>query len=148
VDKFVGGWQLQGVYTGQGGPPINFGNVLYVGDVHDITKPQGQRTIEEWFNTAGFERSTANQLQFNYRGFPSRLSDVRADGTNLWDLSVLKNTRIGERYNLQVRAEFLNAWNHVNFAPPNASPTSSAFGQVTAQRGFPRRVQITTKFLF
>jgi hypothetical protein len=148
VDKFVGGWQVQGVYTGQGGAPLGFGNVLYVGDVHDITLPQGQRKVEQWFNTAGFERNSARQLSFNYRTFPSRLSDVRSDGTNLWDLSVMKNTRINERYSIQVRAEFLNALNHANFAPPNTSPTSSAFGQVTAQRGFPRRLQMTTKFIF
>jgi hypothetical protein len=148
VDKFVGGWQVQGVYTGQGGAPLGFGNVLYVGDVHDITLPQGQRKVEQWFNTAGFERNSARQLSFNYRTFPSRLSDVRSDGTNLWDLSVMKNTRINERYSIQFRAEFLNALNHANFAPPNTSPTSSAFGQVTAQRGFPRRLQMTTKFIF
>jgi hypothetical protein len=148
ADKLVGGWQVQGLYTGQGGPPIGWGNVLFIGDVHNITLPKGQRTVERWFNLDGFERSSARQLSFNYRTFPSRLSDVRADGTNQWDLSVLKNTRIGEGYNIQFRAEFLNAWNHANFAPPNASTTSSAFGQVTAQRGFPRRMQMTTKFLF
>jgi hypothetical protein len=149
VDKFLGGWQLQGVYTGQGGAPLNWGNVLFLGDVHDITLPRGDRTVERWFNTAaGFETASARQLSYNYRTFPSRLSDLRADGTNQWDLSVLKNTRFGERYNVQFRAEFLNAWNHVNFAPPSTSPTSSAFGQVTAQRGFPRRIQLTTKFLF
>jgi hypothetical protein len=148
ADKFVGGWQLQGVYTGQGGPPLGFGNVLYIGDIHDITLPRGERTVERWFNTAGFERNSARQLSYNYRTFPSRLNDVRADGTNQWDLSVMKNTRFKERYNVQFRAEFLNALNHANFAPPNSSPTSSAFGTVTAQRGFPRRIQMTTKFIF
>jgi hypothetical protein len=148
ADKLVGGWQLMGVYTGQGGAPLNWGNVLFMGDIHSITRPKGDRKVESWFNTAGFDRNSANQLQFNYRTFPNRLSDVRADGTNLWDLSVLKNTRIHERYNVQFRAEFLNAWNHPNFGGPNTSPTSSAFGQVTSQRGFPRRIQITTRFLF
>lgn len=149
ADKFLGSWQVQGLYTGQGGPPIGWGNVAFLGDAHSITLPTSQRTVERWFNVdAGFERNSGQQLSYNYRTFPSRLSNVRADGTNQWDLSVLKNTRFGERYNLQFRAEFLNAWNHANFAPPNASPTSSAFGEVTAQRGFPRRMQITTKFLF
>jgi hypothetical protein len=148
ADKFLGGWQVQGLYTGQGGPPLGWGNVLFIGDIHTITLPPGERTVERWFNTDGFDRNSARQLSYNYRTFPSRLSDVRADGTNLWDLSVMKNTRFRERYNVQFRAEFLNAFNHPNFAPPNSSPTSSAFGQVTAQRGFPRRIQMTTKFLF
>lgn len=149
ADKFVGGWQVQGLYTGQGGPPIGWGNVLFTGDIHDITLPKGERTVERWFNTnAGFERSSAAQLSYNYRTFPSKLSDVRADGTNQWDISVLKNTRFHERYNAQFRAEFLNAFNHANFAGPDTNPTSSAFGQVFAQRGFPRRIQMTLKFLF
>jgi hypothetical protein len=149
ADKFVGGWQMQGIYTGQGGAPISFGNVAFIGDIKDITLPKSQRKVERWFNVdAGFERNSAQQLQFNYRTFPSRLNDVRADGTNQWDLSVLKNTRFGEQYNVQFRAEFLNAFNHPQFAAPNSSPTSSAFGTVTAQRGFPRRMQMTLKFLF
>jgi hypothetical protein len=148
ADKVLGGWQVQGLYTGQGGPPIAWGNVLFLGDVHSITLPKSQRGVERWFNLDGFERNSARQLSSNYRTFPSRLSNVRADGTNLWDLSVLKNTKVAERYNIQFRAEFLNAFNHANFAPPNASPASTAFGQVTAQRGFPRRLQITVKFLF
>lgn len=148
ADKIVGGWQIQGIYTAQSGPPINFGNVLYMGDIKDITLPVGQRTVERWFNTVGFERTPANQLAYNYRTFPSRLNDVRADGVNTWDLSALKNTRIRELVNLQFRGEFLNAFNHPMFNPPNATPTSSAFGMVTSQRGYPRRIQLMLKLLF
>jgi hypothetical protein len=148
VDKIVGGWQLQGIYTAQSGPPLNFGNVLYYGDIKDIALPAGERTPERWFNTDGFERVPANQLSFNYRTFPSRLNNVRGDGVNNWDLSLLKNTRVNDRFNLQFRGEFLNAFNHVNFATPNTSPTSSAFGQVTSQMGYPRRIQFMLKLLF
>ncbi|MEB2361852.1 MAG: TonB-dependent receptor [Bryobacteraceae bacterium] len=148
VDKVVGGWQVQGIYTAQSGPPIGFGNVLYMGDIHDITLPPGERTVARWFNTQGFDRVPANQLSFNYRTFPSRLNDVRADGVNSWDLSVLKNTRIHERVNAQFRGEFLNAFNHPMFNAPNTSPTSTAFGQVTSQRGYPRRIQLMLKLIF
>jgi hypothetical protein len=34
------------------------------------------------------------------------------------------------------------------FGPPNTSPTSTAFGQVTSQRGYPRRIQLGAKLLF
>jgi hypothetical protein len=147
-EKIAGGWQFQGIYTAQSGPPINFGNVLYTGDIQDITLPAGERTPERWFNTSGFETNASRQLSFNYRTFPSRLNNVRGDGVNSWDLSVLKNMRIQERLNLQFRGEFLNAFNHVNFAPPNASPTSTAFGQVTSQMGYPRRIQLMLKVMF
>ncbi len=149
VDKLLGGWQIQGIYTGQGGPPASWGNVLFLGDIHSITLPAGQRTPERWFNTgAGFDRNSQNQLGSNFRTFPSALSDVRADGTNQWELSVIKGGRIRERVTVQFRGEFLNAFNHVNFSAPNTSPTSTAFGMVTTQRGFPRRVQLGLKLLF
>jgi hypothetical protein len=149
LDKIIGGWQLQGIYTAQSGPALSFGNVLFIGNVHDITLPRQQRTPDRWFNIdAGFDRNSARQLSYNYRTFPTRLSDVRGDGVNLWNLSVLKNTRIRERCNIQFRGEFLNALNHPNFSPPNTSPTSSAFGQVTSERGYPRRIQCGLKILF
>ena len=150
ADKILGGWQIQGIYTGQGGAPLSWGNVLFYGsDVHAIALPESQRKVERWFNTdAGFEKSSGRQLGSNFRTFPSRLSNVRMDGFNLWDLSVLKNTRLRENLNLQFRGEFLNAFNHTLFAGPNTSPTSTAFGQVTSQRGYPRRIQLGVKALF
>jgi adenylate cyclase len=42
----------------------------------------------------------------------------------------------------------MNAFNHVFFGSPNTSPTSTAFGQVTSQTGYPRRIQLGFKLLF
>ncbi len=149
VDRIAGGWQVQGIFTAQGGPPFGFGNALFIGNIHDITLPKSQRTPSRWFNIdAGFERASARQLGSNYRLMPTRFNNVRGDGFNTWDLSVLKNTRIREDINLQFRGEFLNAFNHPMFAVPNTSPTSTAFGQVTSQRGYPRRIQLGFKLLF
>jgi hypothetical protein len=48
-----------------------------------------------------------------------------------------------------MRMEALNALNHsTGWAPPDMSPTSSAFGRVTAQYAFPRIVQIGFKLIF
>jgi Carboxypeptidase regulatory-like domain len=62
VSRFIGGWQLQGVYTFQSGAPIGFGNIAYVGDLKDIRLSGDQQTPEHWFNTPGFValRSTVN----------------------------------------------------------------------------------------
>jgi hypothetical protein len=60
---------------------------------------------------------------------PSRFSDVRSDGVNVWDLSAIKNTRIRETVSLQFRGEFLNAFNHALFSNPNTTPTSTAFAR-------------------
>jgi len=49
---------------------------------------------------------------------------------------------------LQFRAEFINAWNHTQFAAPNTSPSSTAFGMVTAETQWPRTIQFGLKLLF
>jgi hypothetical protein len=148
VDKFAGGWQIQGVYTAQSGQALGFGNALFYGDIHDITLPKDQRTPTRWFNTDAFEKNSQRQLGSNYRLMPTRFNDVRSDGVNNWDLSAIKNTRIRENVTFQFRGEFLNAFNHAMFANPNTSPTSTAFGTVTSQRGYPRRIQLGMKVLF
>jgi len=149
LNVIVGGWQIQGIFTGQGGQAFGFGNALFIGDIHNITLPKSRRTPDRWFNIdAGFERNSQRQLGSNYRLMPSRFNDVRGDGFNLWDLSAIKNTRIREDISFQFRAEFLNAFNHALFANPNSSSTSTAFGMVTSQRGYPRRIQLGMKALF
>ncbi len=144
-----GGWQVQGIYTAQSGPPLGFGNAIFFGDLKAIELPVGQRTVERWFNIdAGFERNTQRQLGSNLRTFPTRFNGLRGDGGNNWDLSVLKNTRIKEGMQLQFRAEAMNALNHAQFLAPNTTPTSSAFGQVTGEWTWPRVVQFGLKVLF
>jgi hypothetical protein len=142
------GWQVQGVYTFQSGQALSWGNVLFAGDIKNI--PLDNRTIDRWFNTgAGFERTPALQLASNLRTFPQRLSGVRGNGVNGWDLSAIKNTKLfGERVNAQLRGEFLNAFNTPNFSNPVVDPTNTAFGQVTSQKNYARRVQLAIRVVF
>jgi len=141
ADRIVNGWQIQAVYLAQSGPPIGFGNIIFYGNLHDIVLPRGERKVERWFNTdAGFERDSAKQLAQNYRTFPLRLTGLRADGYNLWNMSVIKNIQIRERVGFEVRAEAKNAFNHPNFGGPNTNVTAGAlFGQVTGSQGDPQR---------
>jgi len=135
-----GGWSAQGIYQGQSGPPVNWGNILFYGDIHDITLPRSQRTVERWFNVdAGFERASGRALAQNIRTFPLRLNDVRADGYNNWDLSLFKTFRFQERWTAQLRIEAQDAMNHAMFAAPNATPTSTAFGTVSSIVGTEQR---------
>jgi hypothetical protein len=67
---------------------------------------------------------------------------------NNFDLSVLKNTRLAEGKDLQIRIEAINALNHPNFAAPVVNPTASNFGQVTSVQNYSRRLQLTVKFIF
>lgn len=147
----IGGWQIGGVYQFQSGAPINWGNIIFRGDIHDIELDPSQRSVQRWFNTdAGFERAAAAQLASNVRTFPARFGFIRAHNINNYDLSLIKNTRFHERFNAQFKAEFLNAMNHPLFPAPATGPTGSNFGQAIAstQANYPRRVQLTMKLLF
>ncbi|MEZ5352752.1 MAG: carboxypeptidase-like regulatory domain-containing protein [Bryobacteraceae bacterium] len=150
-NRWLGGWQLQAIYQAQSGPALAFGNVIFTGDSYQGLRLSGdQQTIQRWFDTSGFERNARAQLASNIRAFPGRISGVRADGINVWDLSVLKNFRIWERLKVQLRGEAEGALNHPMFSPPNTVPSSTLFGQVTrTQTGQEeRRIFVTMKLIF
>ncbi len=151
ASRIISGWQIQGIYAFQSGAPISWGNIIFTGNLKDIRLPGDQQTVERWFNTdAGFNKVSAQQLGSNVRTFPLRFGFLRTDKVNNYDLSVIKNTEITEGKNLQFRAEFLNAFNHPLFGAPNTNVTQASFGRITAsnQANYPRRIQLTLKFLF
>ena len=79
---------------------------------------------------------------------PSRFSGIRGDGIDNWDISVFKNTQITEGLRLQFRTEFINAFNHAQYSPPNTTPTSTAFGAVTGESQWSRTIQFGLKLIF
>jgi hypothetical protein len=130
LDAVAGGWSINAIYQWQSGAPINFGNVIYRGNVKDLVIPYADRAVGRWFNTAGFERDPARQLESNLRTFPLRFTGLRADGWNNWDLSLYKSFSITEQCKLQLRAEAVDALNHAHFSGPNTAPTNTLFGTV------------------
>jgi hypothetical protein len=168
IDAFVGGWQVQGIYQWQSGRPIDLGdrNVFFSGDPSRLRAEITGDTVNGTFDTSGFyftdaavqtngvidpAKQRADQrirLANNIRTFPSRLPGFRRQPLNLWDLSLIKNFSIKERVKIQLRGEFLNAFNHPQFGDPNTDPTSSDFGKVTSQSNLPRNVQLGLKVVF
>ncbi|MEQ1761804.1 MAG: TonB-dependent receptor [Pyrinomonadaceae bacterium] len=145
LDRFVGGWQIQGVYQFQVGFPIRFTNSLfYLGG--DVSLEGSERTTQRWFNTAAF--STVNPVA-TLRTLPFFFSDVRRDNINNVDLSILKNTRINERMRIQFKMDFINAFNEPYIAAP-VTALGGTFGAITAsnQDNYARRIQYGIKFLF
>ncbi|MFB3829686.1 MAG: carboxypeptidase-like regulatory domain-containing protein [Bryobacteraceae bacterium] len=148
INGVFGGWSVQGIYQGQSGPPLGFGNILfYGGDIHDIVLPRGERTVERWFNTdAGFEKDSRKALGSNIRTFPLRLTGLRQDGYNNLDLSVFKNFTIREGLRFQLRGEAQDSLNHAMFAAPNLAPANTLFGSVNGIVGTEqRRITIAGK---
>lgn len=79
-----------------------------------------------------------------------RFSAVRRDSINNIDLSLLKDIRLPRGMQIQLRAEFINAFNEPYFPAPVTGQTSATFGQVTASNvsNYNRRAQLGVKFLF
>jgi hypothetical protein len=154
LSRIVGGWEISGIYTLQMGFPIGWGNIICL-DPSQILLPKDQRTTDHYFNTAPFDKVSANQLVSNVRTFPLRFPQIRQPDTNNVDLSLIKNTRIKEGKDIQFRFEALNAFNHPllsssAYGNVQTSVTSATFGQIIGsnQAGYPRRLQITFKYVF
>ena len=151
LNGVLGGWSVQGWFEGQSGNALGFGtNMLFYGNLKDVPLPKNQRSVERWFNTdAGFEKDNSKNLAQNIATFPSRFSGIRADGINNWDLSLFKTFRIHEGLKAQFRLETFNTLNHVQLDVPNTTPTNTAFGVITGEKGHgQRQLTLAIKVMF
>lgn len=73
---------------------------------------------------------------------------VNGPDQNNWDLALIKTTSIAERYKVQFRAEFFNAFNHPQFANPDITYSDSTFGLISNTAVNPRIVQLALKVMF
>ena len=69
-----------------------------------------------------------------------------------WDMNLQKNILFRERYNIQLRADSFNVFNHPNLGTPNANISSGNVGTITGVSGTPtyeaRTVEFAAKFSF
>jgi hypothetical protein len=170
VDRLAGGWAIHGQARIQSGSTFSFGNVQLVGMTkNDLQKsikirqdPSGavfylpddiiQNTIKA-FNagvsgyTAGtpsgrfIAPASSNGCLQSYVG-QCGFSNLILYGPHLtrFDISLVKKTKITERMNIEMRGEFLNAFNNINFKVGSQSSevsnvagfSGSTFGQTFA----------------
>jgi hypothetical protein len=77
------------------------------------------------------------------RGLP-----IRGPGQKDVDFSVIKDTMLPRKMNLEFRAEFFNLFNWVNFGPANATVDSPSFGYISSTTVSPRIIQFGLKLSF
>src|SRR6266404_5662695 len=77
---------------------------------------------------------------------PAQLGWLRGPGYDNWDLSLQKNVQITERYKVQFRTDFVNAFNHVNLNAPDMG-FGGTMGQITSAQD-PRNIQFALKFYY
>ncbi|HWT04056.1 MAG TPA: TonB-dependent receptor [Pyrinomonadaceae bacterium] len=151
------GWETYGIVTLQSGRPFT---VALLSDIdnsgtgrsglgfgaNDRPNVVGDPALddptpERWFNTAAFA--------FSPRGTFGNAGRNILDGPGYQNVnaSLVKNTALTERWNLQLRAEVFNLFNHPNFNLPDNFLGSPSFGRITSARE-PRHIQFGVKVLF
>jgi hypothetical protein len=168
VDKLISGWKLSGTVNAQTGQPFSVtfnaaGSTAYPGLVSGRANRvagaalyPSHKTKAQWFNTAAFTcpsitDGSGNVLcGANYGN--SGYNMLRGPGFQDWDMSLQKNTRWHDRYNVQLRADAFNLFNHPNFSTPNSNISSSSVGKITSTASTPtyqaRTMEFAVKFSF
>lgn len=140
--KAIGGWQISVVQIFQSGGALTLPGNVATGI--DPRLDPSERSIDGWFNGAAFTVLPA----FTPLRLPIHLASLRDDAINNWDLSLVKDTRIHERFQVQFRFEAFNAFNRPQFGDPDLNPSSGAYTRITSQANTPRDVQFGLKLQF
>ena len=139
VQNLLGGWQLSGLMQAQTGRPLT---VRQGFDISGTTIGQdraafsganpygsgacaGINFCRVWLNTGGFlptmvpnpanpATNIVNPLLKNTFGNVGKGS-LRFPGTYTWDMGISKTFAVTERFKVQLRGEYFNIFNHVNF---------------------------------
>ena len=155
--KILGGWQLSGIYSLQSGFPFT---INLQGDTAGVGAGTGgifvrpnavpgvdwrlsgdQQTTSRYFNTSAFVAPPTGAF-----GNVGKNTVIGPGMANL-DLVLAKQTKIGERLNLQFRAEAFNILNHSNYSVVGRLLNTPTFGRVLGQLD-PRQIQFGAKVLF
>jgi hypothetical protein len=152
----LGGWQVAGITQMWSGPPISrVVNGSTNGSrrgirVNQLSDPFASLPADVpggvyWFNPAAFASPPDGQYGTTGRAI------FRLPGVHQWDITLSKNWYVMEDVRLQVRADFINAFNHTQFDPTLIQnvctagadltcTTAGRFGQITGTRA-PREIQ-------
>ncbi|MBK8813927.1 MAG: TonB-dependent receptor [Acidobacteria bacterium] len=168
-NAFVKGWSVSGFFQAQSGTPYTvFASEPEIANVSQLTNlARGSGGLYR----PGFGRpnttcssadavsgaSTSNLNVINSSCFTSPLGGFGNLGRNTFrgsmqkrfDLSFAKNTKISERFSIEVGFDLFNVFNTVNFANPNSDLQDTVdFGIITNTTGGPRVGQFRAKFRF
>jgi len=165
LDALANGWTLTGFHRYQSGSPLVFTMGTDVAQ-NGILQPNGQYALLiPGASAADLQRSyssTADMIgqYFNVAAFVPLTSVPRGIYGNATrglmygprdvanDFAVLRYINFAGDMRLQLRAEFFNAFNNVNFNNPNTNlSATTTFGRITGA-GAGRVIQLAAKFIW
>lgn len=146
----LGGWTLNTIVTAASGLPVTITQANNLNSFAGVVlqrpnlvgRPNlapADRSPRQFFNTAAF--AAAPQFTF---GSASR-NPARGPAYRDWDFALIKHTGLGEKTDLEFRAELFNVTNTPAFGQPNGSFGSSAFGSITTTAADPRVAQFALR---
>src|SRR5262249_16585662 len=123
VDKLVGGWEFNPIFTARSGIPFSVvcTNCSGANRPTQIGDPFANLAPGRLLNAAAFSNNTATFASVtNAAGntiFFGRLGRNTFRGPHFFstDLSLLKTTALTERLRMQIGFQFFNLFNHANF---------------------------------
>ncbi len=154
----LGNWALAGLYTYSSGFPVavsspDNSNAFDIGPFRPVATgvpaalPGGPQIKDngQYFNAAAFARTP----QFQFGNVSRYLPDVRNPSNFGLNALIEKQVIFTERVRAEIRTELFNVTNSVNFAGPQTSITSSAFGTIAlTQVNTPRIIQFGLRVVF
>jgi hypothetical protein len=151
ASKILGNWATSSIVSLRGGFPFS---VYASGDVCNCSLSGDERaqlvgdprsgftqSRVEWFNTAAFIQP--RQGTFGNSG----QHILSGPGAATLDFSVFRVIRVRERASVQIRGEFYNLFNRVNFGNPGGTVLSTNYGVITSAAAG-RVIQFALKFQF
>jgi len=151
--KLLSGWQLGGILTYRSGYPLSLSAPITGGgnrpnstgvSAHITSSRSRGEKVARWFDISQFTIPPA----FSFGNVSRTLPDVRGPALANLDASLVKNTRLREKTELQFRAEFFNATNRAHLGLPNTAAGSLQFGQISSTAALPRVLQFALKLTF
>ena len=153
LDYMLGNWQINNIFLGRSGLPFtpnisgdsaNTGNgnsgYMTANVIGDPTKIQ--RTAAQYFNTAAYAAPPV------YTFGTAGRNSLRSAGFWNLDTSLFRKFPIGERYQVELRGEAFNFFNHPTLDIPDHNFSDTNFGSVTSTASTARQLQMGAKFTF
>jgi len=166
VDAILGGWNVSTIFRYNTGTPMGISpNVWYPGWEGSVYADWnqgvdlGSKFDKKNFNPA--KQNDPNNVYFDKTAFSNPTNHKLGNGKRLYeelrgfggmneDFGLLKYVSFSEAAKLQIRAEFINAFNRHNYSNPGTGlSNSSTFGNVTSIGGMaPRVIQFGLRLEF
>jgi len=150
----LGGWDLTGITRFTTGLPVTISENVdqsLLGSSHIDTPNWNGQPIAKFNPRSTTTRTYFSASQFSLEPLGTFGTANRrffhGPGLENWDMALHKSTQIHERYSVEFRAEFFNAFNHTQFSLPSGNQSSAGFGRVTSARS-PRIGQVALRFAF